>query len=483
MKIPDKGLTKEEITARMEAYAGHDLATHGGRTWAYVYDSGRQEIEQVAHQAYLKFLSPNGLDPTVFPSLVQFENELTAMAAAHLRGGPDCVGSFTSGGTESCMLAVKAARDYYRQRKPEITEPEMILPVTAHAAFHKGAHYLGVKKVLVPVDETTFKADPAAIEAAVTPNTIMIVGSAVSYAHGVIDPIPELGRLALERDLWLHVDGCVGAWLLPYFKRLGAEVPDYDFSVPGVSSMSMDWHKYAYCPKGASVVMYRDRELRKPQFFACASWTGYTVINQTIQSSKTGGPLAAAWATISFVGDDGYLEIARRTFEATQKVIATIEDIPQLRLLGRPEFCLVAFTSDEINVFNIIDEMKERAWYIQPQLGFSGSKENIHLSISSISLDRVDEMLADLRECVARADQAPERGPDPIEQALAGLDFSSLGPESLGQMMSLAGLEGGRLPERMAVINNVMNALPTELKESLLIEFFNDLFVYRPTQP
>ena len=477
MKIPQKGIPKEELFRRMEEFGAQDLETHGGRTWAYVYDSGRAEVEQTAREAYLKFLSPNGLDPTVFPSLLRFENELMAMAAAHLSGGEEAVGSFTSGGTESCMLAVKTARDLFREKKPGIKEPEMILPVTAHAAFHKAAHYLCVKPVVVPVDPQTYKADLGAVAAAVNENTILLVGSAVSYAHGVIDPIAELGRLALERDLLLHVDACVGGWMLPYFRRLGAQVTDFDFSVPGVSSISMDFHKYAYCPKGASCVLYRDKELRRHQFFACAGWTGYTVINATIQSSKTGGPLAAAWTTLNAYGDEGYLEIARRTHEATKKVMAGIESIPELRILGRPEFSMVAFTSDQVDVFQIIDEMKERAWYIQPQLGFHGSKENIHLSITGISLDRADAMLADLRECVARAKELGGSGGEPpLAQALAGMDLTSLTPEGLGQLLAMAGISGGALPQRMAAINGILNSLPAPLTEKLLIEYFNDLF-------
>ena len=481
MKIPSKGISRDELFKRMEDYGAHDLQTHGGRTWAYVYDSGRARVEEVAKEAYLRFLSPNGLDPTVFPSLLRFENELMAMAAAHLNGGEEAVGSFTSGGTESCMLAVKTARDFFREKKPGIKEPEMILPVTAHAAFHKAAHYFCVKPVMVPVDPRTYKADVAALGEAVTENTILMVGSAVSYAHGVMDPIAEMGRLALEKDILLHVDGCVGAWMLPYFRRLGAEVPDFDFSVPGVTSLSMDFHKYAYCPKGASVILYKNKDLRRYQFFACAGWTGYTVINATIQSSKTGGPLAAAWATLNSFGDEGYLRIAEQTLEATRKVIAGIESIPSLRILGRPEFSMVAFTSDEVNVFDIIDEMKEKSWYIQPQLGFHGSKENIHLSVTGISLGRVEEMLADLRECVEKAAQAVHRGEEsPLRQVLAGMDLSTLTPEGLGQLLSLAGISGGALPEKMAGINGILNSLPADLTEKLLIEYFNDLFRYNP---
>ncbi len=484
MRIPSKGMSKEELFRRMEAYGAHDLQTHGGRTWAYVYDSGQARIEETAREAYLKFLSPNGLDPTVFPSLLRFENEVVAMAAAHLNGGQEAVGSFTSGGTESCMLAVKTARDRFRELRPEIREPEMVLPVTAHAAFHKAAAYFCVKPVLTPVDPQTFKADVKAMGEAVTENTILLVGSAVSYAHGVVDPIAEMGRLALDKGLLLHVDGCVGAWMLPYFKRLGVPIPDFDFSVPGVTSMSLDFHKYAYCPKGASVILYKNKELRRHQFFACANWTGYTVINATIQSSKTGGPLAAAWATLNSYGDKGYLEIARRTYAATQKVIQGIQSIPELRILGRPEFSMVAFTSDQVSVFDIIDEMREKTWYVQPQLGFHGSKENIHLSVTGISLDRVEEMLADLRECVAKAKrQGADQKELPLMQALAKMDLSALTPEGLNQLLSMAGISGGALPQRMAEINNILNVLPPELTERLLIEYFNEMFRYKPDPP
>lgn len=477
MKIPATGLSPEEIFQRLEAFRTHDLETHGGRTWAYVYDHGRREVEETAKKAYLMFLSENGLDPTAFPSLLHLENELIGVATVHLSGGPETVGNFTSGGTESIILAVKAARDHYRVLKPHILRPEMILPVTAHAAFHKAAHYLNITPVLVPVDPDTFKADPEAMANAVTPNTILLVGSAVSYAHGVVDPIEALGRLALEHELWLHVDACVGGWLLPYFRRLGHPVADFDFSVPGVCSISMDYHKYAYCPKGASVVLYRNKALRKPQMFACAQWTGYTVINTAVQSSKSGGPMAAAWAELHCLGDEGYLEIARRTLEATRKVIAGIQAIAELRILGCPEFCLVAFTSEEINVFQLMDEMRSRGWYLQPQLAFEASPPNVHLSITGASLERVEPMLADLRQCVASVKEAgPPAEAEMLIQAVKQVDFGQVDEEVLTQMLAMAGITSGGLPQRMALVNEVLNALPAPAREQILITYFNELF-------
>jgi glutamate/tyrosine decarboxylase-like PLP-dependent enzyme len=479
VRIPEKGIPKDELFAKMQAYRADDMDWRDGRVWAYVYDPGR-EAEEVIKQAYMSFLSENALDPTVFPSVLRFENELVAMAASHLNGDDEVVGNFTSGGTESIMLAVKTARDYSRAVRPEVREPELVLPVTGHAAFQKAGHYLGVKPVLVPVDPETYKADVDAMRQAITPNTVLLVGSAVSYAHGVVDPIRELGQLALERNLLLHVDACMGGFLLPYFRRLGAPVPDFDFSVPGVTSMSMDFHKYAFAAKGASTVLYRNKELRKYQIYTCAQWTGYTIINPTVQSTKSAGPLAAAWAVLNFLGDDGYLEIARKVLEATRTIADAIDKMDDLRLLGQPEMNLVAFTSDTVSVFHIIDEMKARGWYIQPQLGYGGSKENIHLSINPASVRWVDAMLADLRECVAKA-KTMKSGQlaAAVREAFASVDPADVTPETFSGMLSMAGVQGYKVPEKMAEINEVLNALPAALREKLLTEFMNELLHYR----
>jgi glutamate/tyrosine decarboxylase-like PLP-dependent enzyme len=476
MRIPARGLGRDEVLAKLEAYRAGDMPWRDGRTWAYVYDPG-PEAEAVIRDAFTMYLSENGLDPTVFPSTLRLENEVVAMAAAHLSGDARVAGSFTSGGTESILLAVKAARDRARAERPGVREPEMILPVTAHAAFQKAGHYLDVKPVMVPVDPASFRADVDAVRRAITENTILLVGSAISYAHGVVDPIRELGQLALERDLWLHVDGCMGGFLLKYFQRLGAPVPDYDFTVPGVSSISMDLHKYAFAAKGASTILYRTKELRKHQMYACSNWTGYTVINPTVQSTKSAGPVAAAWAVLHFIGDAGYLAMARSMLESTRRIVAAIDAHPDLRLLGRPDMNLLCFTSDGVDVFHVIDEMKARGWYVQPQLGYGDSKENIHLSINPASARWVDAMLADLGECVEKAKQLPSGELAPkIRAAFADAGAKPLSPEAYAGMLAMAGIQGSGLPERMAEINEVLNALPVRLREELLVTYLNDLF-------
>lgn len=476
MRIPKQGLGNDELFETLERYRTDDMPWRNGRTWAYVYDPG-PEAEDVIKRAFTMYLTENALDPTVFPSALRLENEVIAMAAAHLHGGPEVVGSFTSGGTESIFLAVKAARDRAREQRPGLEHPQVVLPETAHASFQKACHYLGLEPVIVPVDPASFEADVDAVRDAISDRTILLVGSAISYAHGVVDPIAELGQLALERELLLHVDGCMGGFLLQYFQRLGAPVPDYDFRVPGVTSISMDFHKYAFAAKGASSILFRDRALRRHAMYACSNWTGYTVINPTVQSTKSAGPLAAAWAVLHFIGDDGYMEIARRVKEATDGIVAGIGSIAALRLLGQPAMNLLSFASDEVSVFHLVDEMKTRGWYVQPQLAYGSSPENVHLSINPASVHWVDDLIEDLRACVEVARGLPSgQLAAKIRESFADLDASQLDESTFQGLLGMAGVSGTALPERMAEINEVLNALPVPIRERLLVEYLNELF-------
>lgn len=481
MNIPNKGIPMDILQEKLDAYDQQDLSWHDGRTWGYVYDPGRK-AEEAGKTAYMQFLQKNGLDFTIYPSIAQFEKDLVSMAASHLHGSNEVVGNFTSGGTESIMLAVKAARDYARANKPEILEPEMILPITGHAAFHKAAQYLNVKIVPVDVNPVTFRANPDLMQQAITKNTIMMVASSPSYAHGVIDPIEDLGKIASTHGIWFHVDGCVGGFLLPYFKRLGANIPKFDFSVEGVTSMSMDLHKYAYTPKGASLVMYRNSEYRKYQLFACADWPGYTVINSSVQSSKTGGPVAAAWTVVHFIGDDGYLEIAKRQYEGTKRLVEKIKQIQGLRLMAEPDLCMFSFTSDTISIFHIIDEMRERHWYIQPQFAFGPSKENIHLSVGASNVQWIEPFLLDL-EASAKKASSMESGQyaTAVKEALSGWTPDMSESDMLIQILSKAGIDFHSLPDRWAPVNEVLNALPLPLRNLALKEFLSEMF--GPEQP
>ena len=476
MKIPAKSLSKGDILSELDGFRKNDLDWRSGRAFGYIFDPG-PEVREVCKEAYSLFLTENGLDFTAFPSLLRLENELVDMARNHLNGDEEVVGNFTSGGTESIILAVKTARDYSRAHRPEIKVPEMVIPTTGHAAFHKAAHYLGVKVVQTPVDPVTFRADVAAMRDAVTPDTILLVGSAPSYAQGIVDPIREMGELALEKGLLLHSDACMGGFMLPYFRRLGADVPDFDFSVPGVTSLSVDLHKYAYAAKGASLVLYRNKDLRKYQIFACSGWTGYTIVNNAVQSSKSGGPMAAAWAVIHFLGDEGYLELARKKLEATKRVMEGIGEIPELRLLGKPDMCLVAFASDTLNVFQLIDDMNERGWYIQPALAFDNSPQHVHMSINVSNVAWIDPFLADLKESVKRVrDMAPGGLDEGLKQFLTSMDPAAMTGEAFSSMLEMAGIKGKDLPKKMAEINEILNVLAPPVREALLIEYVNTLF-------
>ena len=470
--IPKQGLSKEETLALIDDLRKDDL-TETERTFAYVYDAGK-EAKEVALAAQAMMANTSGLDPTVYPSVLRLENEIVSMAAAHLESPEGVAGNFTSGGTESIMLAVKSARDHARKTRPEIEKPTMVLPLTAHPAHVKAAHYLGIEPVFVPVDPETMKADAKAIEAAIDDRTILLVGSAPSYAHGVVDPIEELGAIAAKRDIWLHVDACIGGFLLPYFRRLGDDIPRFGFEVPGVCSLSMDLHKYAYAPKGASVLLYRNKELRKNQLFVHAEWPGYTMINTTIQSTKSAGPMAGALAVLRFLGDEGFLDLARKTRDASRRLMEGIEAIDGLEIVGKPQMSLIAIRC-EASPFVIADEMKKRNWYVQPQLACEGHEETLHLSVHPGNHDWVDPFLEDLAASV-RASADKNVDASGLTAAFGGVDPESLTTETVMQMLSMVGVDGFSLPDEMAEINAVLNALPRGLSERLILEFVNELY-------
>lgn len=470
-----------DILGRLRDLQAGDVPVHGGRTLAYVYDSGLAEADRVGREAVAQFAGSNGLDPTAFPSLLTMENELVGFAADLLHGSDGCVGTVSSGGTESVLLAVQGARDAH----PEIARPEMVLPVTAHAAFHKAAHYFGVEAVLVDVD-ADFRARPGAMAAAITDRTVLVVASAPSYAHGVVDPVTEIAAAAAERGVRCHVDACIGGWVLPYAARLGREVTPWDFSVPGVTSISVDLHKYGYAPKGTSLLLHRTPALRKPQFFASAAWPGYTMLNPTMQSTKSGGPLAGAWAVVNTIGDEGYLRLAETTFAGVDRLVEGIEAIGALRVVVRPESTLVAFATDgSCDVFTLTDAMLKAGWYVQPQLTFNGQPPTIHLSLSAATAEHVEEFLAALGAAVEAAVATGPVALDPgVVEFVRGLDAAALSDDDFAGLLDAVGMgsspgssSGGGLglPESMAEINALLDQAPPALRESLLTAFLDRL--------
>ncbi|MEV4248981.1 aspartate aminotransferase family protein [Streptosporangium canum] len=471
MSLPEKGRDIEELLAEISRLKQDDLPVRGGKVTAYVYDTGRPEVHEAAARAYFEMLEVNTLDPTAFPSVVEMEKQVVGAVAELLGGGS---GIFTSGGTESIMLAVKAARD----ARPVGGRPRMAVPVTAHPAFHKAAHYLGVAVDAVPVDPVTFRASVAAVEAAITEDTVLVVASAPSYPQGVVDPVAEIAATASARGVLCHVDACVGGWLLPWLREAGARVPPFDLSVPGVTSLSCDLHKFGYSPKGASVVLFADPALRRKAYFASASWPGYTVINATVQSSKSAGPLGGAWATFQALGRDGYLELGRATLAAARRLREGIAGIPGLRVLGDPESALVAFGSDEVDVFVLSDEARKRGWFLQPQLSYAGIPANIHITVTGVTLRGVEAMLEVIAES---AEAARERGPAALPEGLvdlvAGLDLDALDDAAFGELAAAVGVDlGGSGQPEMAVVNAVLDALPADRREAVLIRFLSVIY-------
>jgi sphinganine-1-phosphate aldolase len=466
-----------DALSALEAMRAHDLPTHGGRTLAYVYDSGLAEADEVGRAAVAAFSSTNGLDPTAFPSLLQMENELVGTACDLLGAPESTVGTVTSGGTESILLAVQAARD----ARPDVTEPAMVLPSTAHPAFHKAAHYFGVRPVMVPVGDD-YRADVDATAAALDDlggSAVLVVGSAPSYAHGVVDPVTGLAALAQERGVRCHVDACIGGWVLPYATRLGRDVPPWTFDVEGVTSISVDLHKYAYTPKGASVLLHRDAALRRPQLFASAAWPGYTMLNSTMQSTRSGGPIAAAWAVVRTIGDEGYLRLAEQVLDGVDRLLAGLSEIPALHVVAPPDSTLVTLQADSTcDVFTIADEMTAAGWYVQPQLSFAGQPPTLHLTLSAATAAHVEEFLAALASAVSVAVAAgPVEVPPDLEDFVRALDPASLTDSDFDGLLAAVGMGGEKpgLPERMAEINALLDIASPHLREALLVAFLDRL--------
>ena len=465
--------TDAEVLAAIAALQSADLPTRGGRTLAYVYDAAVPGLDALAAAAHATAMHANALDPTAFPSLAAMEGDLVASAAALLGGGPATVGTVTSGGTESCLLAVAAARDAV----PRIAAPRMVLASSAHAAFHKAAHYLGVVADVVDVDPTTLRADPGAMAAAIGPDTVLVVASAPSYAHGVIDPVPAIAAAASERGVRCHVDACIGGWILGCWRefglRPGRTIPPFDLSVPGVTSLSVDLHKYAYTPKGASVLLHADAGLRASQFFVSTAWPGYAMLNTTLQSTRSGGPIAAAWAVLDRLGRSGYRDIAERTAAAVDAIRSGVADVAGLRLLAEPDATLLAVTAAPggPDVFHVADEMAERGYYVQPQFSFRGIPANLHLTITAANAGQETELLGALAESVAAARALPEPGfpPEAVERLLAADLESPAGLAAAAIPLGLIG-DGGRLalPRRMAPVNALLDALPHGVREQVL---------------
>lgn len=402
VRIPATGRSADGLLAEMAGFREHDADYRGGRTFSLVYWAGEthHELLQRAHSLYL---AENALNPMAFKSVKRLESEVVEMTAALFHAPPSAVGSMTSGGTESLMVAVYAARERARARRPWIRRPNLVMPITAHVALDKAAHWLGIRVKRVPVDADG-RAELRAVRRAVDRNTVLLIGSAPSYPWGVIDPIEEMAAIAQRRGIPMHVDACFGGFVLPWLEQLGVSLPMWDLRVDGVTSISADVHKYGFAAKGASVLLYRDMDHMKHQFFVATHWPGGVYASPSMQGTRAGGPIAAAWAAMQAMGASGYLAKTRSAWRAAEALRAGIREVPGLRVLGLPHSPVVSYTSDDrgLDVYALADQLEARGWHVDRQQ----DPPSIHCSVSAANEPVIDAYLSDLRAAVAvvRAD-------------------------------------------------------------------------------
>lgn len=399
MPLPASGLPKEEVLSQLSAMRSDDKDWRSGRCFGLVFHAG-DDVEEVAREASVLYLSENALNPLAFPSLGRMQHEVVEICADLFHGFADgraAAGFMTSGGTESILLAVKAARNRARTERG-VTEPEIVIAESAHAAFHKAGEYFGIAVRKIPVGPD-WRADVDAMAAAVNDNTVLVVGSAPQYPQGVIDPIPELAALAAERGINCHVDACMGGFVLPFAELLGRPVPPWDFRVDGVTSISADVHKLGYAPKGASVLVHRSEELRSHHIFVFDDWLGGFYASSGMAGSKPAGPIAAAWAVLHYLGEAGYLRLTEVTLDATRQLVEGVRAVPGLDVLGEPEAQCAAIAADgagTVDVFAVMDALSTRGW----QLDRQGPPDSLHATVSAGTAPAVDELVADLRVAV-----------------------------------------------------------------------------------
>ena len=444
-QLPKKGVERRNVLETMEDLRAQEEAKwKNGFASGAVYNGDQDHVEFV-NRAYALHSQANPLHTDLWPSAAKFEAEIISMTA-HMHNGAAAgapvgseegvCGSVTSGGSESILLAMKTYRDWARETKG-ITEPELVVPISGHAAFHKAAQYFNLKLRLIPVDDE-FRVEPAAVEAAMNENTIALVGSACNFPYGTIDPIEELSEIAKRRGVGLHVDSCLGGFFLPWAEKLGAPVPPFDFRLPGVTSMSCDTHKYGYAPKGTSVVLYRGAALRRFQYFTTADWPGGLYYSPTFSGSRPGGLSAACWASLVSYGEQGYLDATKRILDAVAIMKQGIAAIPDLKLMGQP-IGVFAFTStnDSLNIYQVLDQLSARGWSLTGLQRPAG----IHVSptLRHVEPGVAERFAADLKEAVAFVRENPDfmGGMAPIYGLAATVPDRSLVHGMLQQVMDV----------------------------------------------
>lgn len=418
LELPEKRWTPEAILEEMDRNDGLcPVKWKKGVVSGAIYTEHDSRLEAMMISVYERHLRSNPLHSDVFVGVRKMEAEVIRWCCNLFHGGPDSCGSMTSGGTESLILACKAHRDYGYFEKG-IVYPEMVVPATAHAGFDKAGEYLRVKVIHVPVDPETMKADVRKMKAAITGNTIMLVGSAPQFPHGCIDPIQEIAELGVKYNIPVHVDACLGGFLVPFMDEAGFPLPPFDFRLDGVASISADTHKYGYTPKGSSMVMYRSRKHHHYQFSVATDWPGGVYATPTVSGSRAGSVAACTWASLLYYGREGYVEATRKIIATTRKIITELRTVPGIRVLGSPDVSVVAVGSDEFDIFQLLDKLSHRGWNLNPLQYPSG----FHLCVTLLHVAEnvADQFVSDVRECTAEIMQAP-RLPSSGKAAIYGM--------------------------------------------------------------
>jgi len=405
VKLPIEGKTRADVMASLEQYMAGDLAWHEGRTFSLVYGAGAEHL-RLLREAYSLFMATNGLGAgRMFKSLATLEEELVSMSA-ELLGGAGCPGNVTSGGSESIILGVRAAHERTRAERPRVTRPTLVLPASAHPAFDKAAHIFGIRNVRTPLTKD-YVADVPAMADAVTDDTIGLVASAPNYPFGTMDPVAAIAEIARRHALHLHVDACVGGFALPFLRKLGQPIPSFDFTVPEVSTISADLHKYGFAARGTSLILYRDQALQRRVGFQLDDWAGGPYRTPTMAGSRPGGMIAAAWAVFQHYGETGFLELNRTMLDTSLRLRRGIEAIPGLHVLGDPVMYVWGFASDTLDVMAVADAMAERRWYLGRQLT---TPPSVHVVLTPIHAPVVDAFLHDLREVASAIGRSGRTG-------------------------------------------------------------------------
>ena len=409
MDFPQQERDVESVIADLEAKRHGDARWQDGKTFGMVYDGG-PSVHAAAERAAMLYLHENALNTKAFPSLGAIQAEVVRWTAELLHGPDSAAGFLTSGGTESIQCAVLAARERGRAERG-VEHGEIVVAESAHAAFHKSAHMYDMPIHTTPV-QADWTVDVDAMAGAVNDNTVLVVGSAPQYPQGVVDPIPEIAALAASVDANCHVDACMGGFVLPFAEMLGRDVPLWDFRVDGVHSISADIHKLGYAPKGVSVILHRNRELRKYQTWTFDQWLGGFYGSPNLQGTRSGLPMAAAWAVMQHLGVEGYMNLTRTTLDNTDRIRAGIDAIDGIRVLGDGQFHLIALAADDtaerpIDVFALGDALLTRGWHLDRQ----GPPDSLHSTVSNSNTGSIDQYLADLHECAdeVRGELATDR--------------------------------------------------------------------------